>query len=230
MADMVIRLEADATGWHDNLRCEGPYLRDGWAVVPADLEETVARCGGVVELTVGEAPPADYPALLDRRTDRSGPYPAVTALEAGTYVPPPGPPEPTEEELAAAREAAKADRQEENKAALARWLRDHPLTWVDGNVYGVEEQDQQEMAINLLQYQLAVSAGEENPPLEWHTQKKRCHNFTLEEFTALALAIRSYVYPYRQYQEAVKETIYNARTVEEVAAVVIGYASVTHDE
>lgn len=228
MADMVIRLEADATGWHDNLRCEAPALRDGWAVVPADLEETVANCGGVVELTVGEAPPADYPELLDRRTNRGGPYPVVLAMEAGTYVPPPGPPEPTEEELAAALEAAKAQRQEENKVALAAWLADHPLTWADGNIYGVTEADQTEMALNLQQYQVQVAAGRE-VPLEWHTQKKQCHTFTEEQYGALLLAIIDYVYPYRRYQEAVKEQIYTAQTVEEVAAVVIDYASVTHE-
>lgn len=99
MADMLIKIEADATGWHDNLRCEAPYLRDGWAVVPADLEMVVAQNGGVVELTVGEAPVEEWPEIQDRRTDRSGPYPAVTAMEAGTYVPPPG---PSEESLAAA--------------------------------------------------------------------------------------------------------------------------------
>lgn len=225
MADMLIKLEADATGWHDNLRCKTPYLRDGWAVVPAALEETVRSSGGVVELTVGEAPVEDWPEIQDRRTDRSGPYPAVTAMEAGTYVPPPG---PTPEELAAALETAKAQRQEENKAALAQWLAAHPLTWLDGNAYGVTEEDQNEMALNLQQYQVQVAAGRE-VPLEWHTQKKQCHTFTEEQYGALLLAIIDYVYPYRRYQEAVKEAIYAAETVEEVAAVGIDYAGVAHE-
>ncbi len=100
MADMLMKIQADATGWHDNLRCEAPYLRDGWAVVPADLEETVAQYGGVVTPTLGAAAPADYPEIQDRRTaDRGKPYPVATAMEAGTYVPPPG---PSEEALAAA--------------------------------------------------------------------------------------------------------------------------------
>ena len=225
MADMLIKLEADATGWHDNLRCEAPYLRDGWAVVPAALEETVRSSGGVVELTVGEALPSDFPEIQDRRTDRSGPYPAVTAMTAGTYVPPPG---PTEEELAAALEAAKAARQEENKAALAQWLAAHPLTWTDGKQYGVEEQDQNEMALNLMQYQAALQAGQ-TAPLEWHAQKEACREFTQEEYLGLSMAISAYVYPYRRYQETVKEDIYAAETAEEVAAVVIDYAGVTHD-
>lgn len=138
--------------------------------------------------------------------------------------------ERTEAELEADRlPGVKARRQAENKAALAAWLADHPLTWVDGNIYGVTEADQTEMALNLQQYQVQVSAGRE-VPLEWHTQKKQCHTFTEEQYSALLLAIIDYVYPYRRYQEAVKEQIYTARTVEEVAAVVIDYASVTHDE
>lgn len=121
--------------------------------------------------------------------------------------------------------AAKEARQEENKAALAVWLAEHPLTWADGNPYGVTEADQNEMALNLQQYQVQKAAGRE-AVLEWHTQKKQCHTFTEEQYTALLLAIIDYVYPYRRYQEAVKEAIYNAETVEAVQAVVIDYASV----
>lgn len=123
--------------------------------------------------------------------------------------------------------AAQAARQEENKAALAAWLSAHPLTWVDGNVYGVTEEDQTEMALNLQQYQIQATAGRE-VALEWHTQKKQCHTFTAEQYNTLLLAIIDYVYPYRRYQEAIKEQIYSAKTVEEVQAVVIDYESVSH--
>lgn len=138
----------------------------------------------------------------------------------------------TEEEIQADRPdplpQAKADRQAENKESLASWLVSHPLTWVDGNTYGVTEEDQSEMALNIQQYQFQVAAGRE-AVLEWHTQKKMCHTFTQEQYAALTLAIIDYVYPYRRYQEAVKEAIYGAQTVEEVAAVVIDYASVEAD-
>ena len=121
--------------------------------------------------------------------------------------------------------AAKDARQEDNKAALAAWLAEHPLTWVDGNFYGVAEADQNEMSLNLQQYQVQKAAGRD-AVLEWHTQKKQCHTFTEEQYTALLLAIIDYVYPYRRYQESVKEAIYNAETVEAVRAVVIDYGSV----
>lgn len=122
-----------------------------------------------------------------------------------------------------------AARQEENKAALAAWLAAHPLTWVDGNVYGVTEEDQNEMSLNLQQYQVQVAAGR-SVNLEWHTQKKQCHAFTQEQYTALLLAIIDYVYPYRRYQEKVKAAIYDAQTAEAVEAVAIDYAGVIVEE
>lgn len=123
----------------------------------------------------------------------------------------------------------KSARQAENKAALAAWLAAHPLTWTDGNVYGVTEEDQNEMSLNLQQYQVQVAAGR-SVNLEWHTQKKQCHTFTTEQYTALLLAIIDYVYPYRRYQEAVKAAIYDAQTAEAVEAVVIDYSSVIVEE
>ena len=123
------------------------------------------------------------------------------------------------------QEQLQGARQEENKAALAAWLSEHPLTWTDGKRYGVEEQDQNEMALNLMQYQAAASAGQV-APLEWHAQKEACREFTQEEYLGLSMAISAYVYPYRRYQESVKESIYSAQTADDVAAVVIDYASV----
>lgn len=135
----------------------------------------------------------------------------------------------SEEEIATDRlpdlDTLRAAKQEANKAALADWLAAHPLTWTDGNVYGVTEQDQNEMAINLAQYQLAVAA-EQPAVLEWHAQKKQCHAFTIEQYTALSLAIAAYVYPYRRYQEQVKAAIYTAESEAEIHAIEIDYGSV----
>lgn len=117
----------------------------------------------------------------------------------------------------------KDNKQEENKKALAKWLEEHPLTWTDGNVYGVTQEDQEEMALNLQQYQLQKAAGIE-ATLEWHTQKKRCHEFTEEQYGALLLQVINYVYPYRRKQEAIKEKIYMAQSIEELNAVVIDYS------
>ena len=135
----------------------------------------------------------------------------------------------SEEEIAADRlpdlDALRAAKQDANKAALADWLAAHPLTWTDGKVYGVTEQDQTEMAINLAQYQLAAAAGQP-AALEWHAQKQQCHTFTIDEYTALSLAIAAYVYPYRRYQEQVKAAIYAAESEAELDAIEIDYGSV----
>lgn len=139
----------------------------------------------------------------------------ITNIEAYT-------PEPEPVDLAVVQQA----RQTENKAALAEWLAAHPLQWTDGKTYGVTEEDQKEMALNLMQYQVAVQAGQPKV-LEWHSQKQGCRVFELEEFTALSLAIADYVYPYLRYQENVKEAIYQSQTAEEVANVKIDYASVS---
>lgn len=130
-------------------------------------------------------------------------------------------PEPEPVDLAEVQQA----RQTENKAALAEWLVTHPLLWTDGRTYGVTEDDQKEMALNLMQYQVAVQAGQPKV-LEWHAQKESCRTFEQSEYVALSLAIADYVYPYLRYQESVKEAIYQAQTAEEVANVKIDYASV----
>jgi hypothetical protein len=115
-------------------------------------------------------------------------------------------------------------RQEENKAALAAWLAEHPLTWTDGKQYGVEEQDQNEMALNLMQYQINKDTG--TAVLEWHAQKEECRTFDEVEYVALSKAITAYVYPYRRYQEKIKAAIYAAQTAEDVEAITIDYAAV----
>lgn len=132
----------------------------------------------------------------------------------------------SEEEIAADRlDVLRAAKQEKNKKALAEWLAAHPLTWTDGKVYGVTEQDQNEMAINLAQYQLAAATGQP-AVLEWHAQKKERHTFTFEQYKALLLAIDSYVDPYRRYQESIKQAIYETNTAEEINAIQIDYSTV----
>lgn len=182
----------------------GAYdVPDGFAVIPDELDMSVFYAyKGFVDLTIEDG-------IVTAITPDQEAYDAWMSEH----------PEP--DPLPAAKDA----RQEENKAALAVWLAEHPLAWADGNTYGVTEADQNEMALNLQQYQVQKAAGRE-AVLEWHTQKKQCHTLTEEQYTALLLAIIDYVYPYRRYQESVKEAIYNAGTVEEVQAVVIDYASV----
>jgi len=110
-------------------------------------------------------------------------------------------------------------KQEENKSAFAAYLASHPMTWVDGKEYGITQEDQSEISLNLNQYQIAVSAGVENPTLEWHARHEECAAWTVEQLTALSLAISEVVYPkYHQMQEY-KTQIYTATTIDDVEAI-----------
>ena len=139
-------------------------------------------------------------------------------------------------------------RQEENKKALAEFLSISVVTY-NGENYGVMEEDQNEMALQLLSYQTIKSArdaelsaiqekinvgeltGEANdyatiaePVLEWHSKKKSCKTFTEQEFLELTYLVKSFVYPYMQKMQKIKEDIFLCETKEAVAAIQIGYA------
>lgn len=119
-------------------------------------------------------------------------------------------------------EKAKAEKQTENNAALAAYLAAHPLTWTDGRQYGVSQQDQQEISLNLAQYQLYAAAGQP-AKLEWHAVHEECREFTPEELGGLAMAISAYVYPLVRKSQAYKTAIYGAETAAELKEVTISY-------
>ena len=188
----------NAAGNHGNILLQ-PF--DGCTSLPENLLQPYLEANGFVNITVEDG------VVISVEKN-------VEAWEAWNAAQPP-----------VDLDALRAAKQDANKAALADWLAAHPLTWTDGKVYGVTEQDQTEMAINLAQYQLAVAAWQP-AVLEWHAQKQQCHTFTIDEYTALSLAIAAYVYPYLRYQESVKEAIYMAQSKEELDAIEIDYGSV----
>lgn len=188
----------NAAGNHGNILLQ-PF--DGCTSLPENLLQPYLEANGFVNITVEDG------VVISVEKN-------VEAWEAWNAAQPP-----------VDLDALRAAKQEVNKAALADWLAAHPLTWTDGKVYGVTEQDQTEMAINLAQYQLAAAAGQP-AVLEWHAQKQQCHTFTIDEYTALSLAIAAYVYPYRRYQEQVKAAIYAVQGKEELDAIEIDYGSV----
>lgn len=115
-------------------------------------------------------------------------------------------------------------RQEENKAALATFLKENPILWQDGMYYGVTQDDQDEMNLDLSTYQFKQSIGQTDWKLEWHSAKSACRVFTVEEFTGLLNAIVNFVYPYRQLEMQYKEAIYRATTKEEITAIELIYS------
>ena len=128
-----------------------------------------------------------------------------------------------EEDLPVILAKACGEKQNENKAAFAKFLEDHPITWVDGKVYGVTLEDQSEISLNLSQYQMQVAAGVESPVLEWHASKEACTAWTVENLTALALAISAHVYPWFQKMNEYKGQIYACKSKAEVDAIQIVY-------
>lgn len=114
-------------------------------------------------------------------------------------------------------------RQTENKKKLEEFLKANPIIWHDGLSYGVTQEDQNEMSLDLTTYRLKQSMGDENWKLQWHSVKSDCRDFTEGEFLGLLNAIIEFVYPYRQLEMKYKEAIYSAKTKEDVKAVAITY-------
>lgn len=112
-------------------------------------------------------------------------------------------------------------RQEENKMALVDFLRTQTVTF-NGKEYGVSEEDQNEMALNLTQYQVLTASGQD-VSLEWHSKKAKCEEFTQEEFIELIAMIKAFVYPYYQKMQDIKTDIFNSKNKFELSSIEIKY-------
>lgn len=134
-----------------------------------------------------------------------------------------------EKELVVRLEAAKTNKQNENKIKFAKYLNDHPLTWTDGKQYGVTMEDQTEIHLNLSQYQIQVQAGIETPILEWHSIHEKCTNWTYEDLSTLVLAISEYVYPQFQKMNNYKELIFAAESTDDLNKITIDYDEATEE-
>lgn len=114
-------------------------------------------------------------------------------------------------------------KQEANKIAFANYLATHPLTWVDGKEYGVTEQDQAEISLNITQYQIAIQSNIEAPTLEWHAKKEECTPWAYEDLVALTLAISEAVYPKYHLMQRYKTAIFATTSIEELEAITFDY-------
>lgn len=120
-------------------------------------------------------------------------------------------------------EEAKNIKQEENKVLFAEYLASHPLTWVDGKNYGITQEDQSEISLNLNQYQIAVAANVETPTLEWHAQHEECMPWPAEQLVALSMAISQAVYPVYHKMQQYKTAIFGANSIEELNSIELKY-------
>ena len=129
---------------------------------------------------------------------------------------------------------AQNNKQNENNAILANFLKANPMTWLDGKQYGVTMEDQNEIGMNILSYEMAIQANaaliEQNPEaqviepvLEWHAIHEACTPWTYENLVALSLAIRQYVYPWYQLNQSYKTQIFACESVSAVNAINLVY-------
>lgn len=126
-------------------------------------------------------------------------------------------------------DTAKYAKQEENKKLFAEYLHNHPLTWVDGKKYGITQEDQAEISLNINQYQIAIEAGVENPTLEWHAQQEECKPWTVEDLVGLSMAISQAVYPQYHKMQQYKTAIFSSQTIDELESIKLNYEDETEE-
>ena len=118
-------------------------------------------------------------------------------------------------------EEEKIKKQEENKKKLEEFLSNSYVEF-NGKQYGVSEEDQTEMALNYMQYQISTAASLP-ATLEWHAKKEACVTFIEEDFLSLTMLIKNFVYPYMNLMQQYKEEIYACTSIDELNAIDLVY-------
>jgi len=128
----------------------------------------------------------------------------------------------TESVTAAQLSVLQQQKQSRNNLALAAYLSANPVTWQAGKQYGITQEDQNEMSLNLIQYQAMQAAGIETK-LEWHAAREECREFEPEEYMGLTMLISNTVIPLVRRNQAIKAAIFAAQNLDELEAVQIAY-------
>lgn len=128
----------------------------------------------------------------------------------------------TEDELKEQLKRQKEYKIAQSKQDLKTYLANNPMQWLDGNYYSVTEEKQNQLNSNLALYQLSVASGSPRT-LEWNCTGETCTKWTLENLTALALAIGNYVQPIVAQQRKIEVEIRNCTTKEELNSIKIKY-------
>jgi hypothetical protein len=191
----IIAKTPQSSGAYPSQTWEGNVAPDGYYAIPDSLVPTWAQYAPFVTLTVDNDV---ITTMVDNPTARAAAAPIADLP------------------------ALQAAKQQANNDALSAFLAANPLTYTDGKQYGVTLADQQELALNLTQYQLAVSAGE-TPTLEWHAAHEDCTTWNIADLTSLTLTISAFVYTYVRQNQAIKVQIYAANTADQINAIVISY-------
>ena len=110
----------------------------------------------------------------------------------------------------------------ESKTALAEWLEDNPMTYIDGKMYSVTSEKQALLNGNLASYERAKAGGVEYP-LKWNSTGSECVSWDYTDLLTLSLTIAAYVAPKVSKQQEIELQIKACTTVEEVNEIVINY-------
>lgn len=112
-------------------------------------------------------------------------------------------------------------RQEENKNKFSAFLNSQTILF-NNREYGVSKEDQDEMALNLTQYQL-IRDITADAKLEWHSKKSECTEFSEEDFIRLIALIKDYVYPYYKQMQHIKKLVFECTQKIDVSLIEIKY-------
>lgn len=116
-----------------------------------------------------------------------------------------------------------------NLSNFETYLKEHPLLYTDGNCYGVEKEDRDEMAQQFGIYNLKVQSGLTPDGIKWHTKKKSCKLLSLEEFSNLLFAVEAYALKYYELMQSRKEAIYECTNKSDIFDIPITYKEIMED-
>lgn len=201
-----VYVKADASG--RIVRCEGGYTTpddlDGWAQIDEGIGDRYNLCQ------------SNY---FENGLYTSDGIP-IYKLENGKPV------ERSEDEINEDRlPNLKSEKILKSKSDLQNYLANNPILWSDGEYYGITSEKQQWLTGKLVAAQ-AASSTEQTIDLTWNSVGEVCKPWTLEELTALGLAIEKRVTALVTYQQKKEKAISSASSVAEVESITVNYDEV----
>lgn len=112
-----------------------------------------------------------------------------------------------------------------SKSDLQNYLANNPILWSDGEYYGITSEKQQWLTGKLVAAQ-AASSTQQDIDLTWNSVGEVCKPWTLEELTALGLAIEKRVTALVTYQQKKEKAISSASSVSELESITVNYDEV----
>jgi hypothetical protein len=130
---------------------------------------------------------------------------------------------PSEEELFLQLENAKKNRADQSKTELDKFLEENPYLFEDGKYYAVTKEKQGLLGNAIAIYQMKIQAGYTDAIIKWNSTGEECTEWSIENITALALAIAKYVEPLVAQQQSIEVQINDFTSIDELSSMVIAY-------